>query len=220
MAMPPFVTLDAVAAPLVLDNIDTDQIIPGKELMRVATSGFGDGLFSEWRYRGGAREENPDFVLNREPFRNAGILLAGGNFACGSSREVAVWALRDFGIRAVIASSYGGIFHANCFRNGVLPVTLAADSVRELAATVEAGNVRLTIDLPQQQVRSASGQAFGFKIGALHKQMLLEGLDAVELTLSRSDEIRAFQARDRERRPWVWIDNDAADLAAGTDGPR
>jgi 3-isopropylmalate/(R)-2-methylmalate dehydratase small subunit len=203
--MQPFVTLHAIAAPLLLDNIDTDQIIPGKEVMKIETSGFGAGLFAEWRYRGGTRQEDPQFVLNREPYRRAGILLAGENFACGSSREVAAWALRDFGIRCVIAPSFGGIFHANCFRNGMLPIELSGASVRALANRVEAGQPELEVDLPAQQVRAGESLCFGFEIGALHKEMLLKGLDAIELTLSRSAAIDAFQARDRVRRPWIYL---------------
>src|SRR5882757_5346295 len=116
--MQPFTILEAVAAALVVDNIDTDQIVPGKELMKVETSGFGPGLFAGWRYIGETRDEAPNFVLNREPYRHAGILLTGCNFGCGSSREAAVWAIRDFGVRCVIAPSYSGIFYANCFGNG------------------------------------------------------------------------------------------------------
>jgi len=205
--MQAFVTLRGVAAPLLLDNIDTDQIIPGKELMRVATAGFGEGLFSEWRYVGGTRQEAPGFVLNGEPFRRAAVLLAGKNFACGSSREVAVWALRDFGIRCVVAESFGGIFQANCYRNGVLPVVLSAQAVRALAARAEAGAAEVEVDLPRQQVR-AGALAFDFAIGALHKQMLLEGLDAIEWTLARAGAIDTWQAGDRERRPWVYLPED------------
>lgn len=204
--MQPFQIVEGVAAPLVLNNIDTDQIIPGKELMKMETTGFGAGLFSEWRYRAGTREPDPAFVLNQPPFDQPCILLAGDNFACGSSREVAVWALRDFGIRCIIAASFGGIFQANCYRNGVLPVVAPLQVIETLAQRAAAGEPRVRVDLPAQAV-TAGPVSFRFEIGELHKAMLLQGLDAVQLTLAREPEIAAFEARDRERRPWIWIDS-------------
>jgi 3-isopropylmalate/(R)-2-methylmalate dehydratase small subunit len=203
--MQPFVHLEGVAAPLVLDNIDTDQIIPGKELMRMETSGYGDGLFSEWRYRGG-RVPNPDFILNQPPFDRACVLLAGNNFACGSSREVAVWALRDFGIRCVIAPSFGGIFHANCFGNGVLPVAAPLQLIEAMRQRVAGGDPAIAIDLPSQTVICGDIR-HRFEIGALHKAMLLQGLDGIALTLQRESQIAEFQARDRQRRPWIYLDS-------------
>lgn len=199
----PFVILEGVAAPVFLDNIDTDQIIPGKELMRVTTSGFGDGLFSEWRYLEG-RIENPDFILNREPFRESKILLAGYNFACGSSREVAAWALRDFGIRCVIASSYGGIFYANCFNNGLLPVVLKKEEIAALVEQVQSGRPRVTVDLERCEVVSDIG-IFPFPVANFHREMLLKGLTLIDLTLLRVVDIDAYQERDRKRRPWIYM---------------
>jgi 3-isopropylmalate/(R)-2-methylmalate dehydratase small subunit len=204
--MEPLQVVEGVAAPLVLNNIDTDQIIPGKELMKMESTGFAAGLFSEWRYRPGSREPDPDCILNRSPFDQACILLAGDNFACGSSREVAVWALRDFGIRCVIAQSFGGIFQANCYRNGVLPVVAPLPTIEAIAQRVTSGEPRVRVDLAAQSV-TAGPLALRFTIGALHKDMLLRGLDALEPTLSREAEIAAFQARDRERRPWIWLES-------------
>lgn len=206
--MQPFVSLHGIAAPMVLNNVDTDQIIPGKELMKLETSGFAAGLFSEWRYRPGTREPALEFVLNQPPFDRACILLTGANFACGSSREVAVWALRDFGIRCVIAPSFGGIFQANCYGNGVLPVIAPIEIIESIASRAQAGDAEVTVNLPSQTV-TAGNTSLRFEIGAMHKAMLLQGLDAVQLTLARSEQIAAFQARDRRRRPWIWLDTAA-----------
>jgi 3-isopropylmalate/(R)-2-methylmalate dehydratase small subunit len=185
------------------ENIDTDQIISAKELMKPQKTGFGAGLFAGWRYLEG-RTENPDFVLNREPYRHAEILVAGPNFGCGSSRENAVWALRDFGIRTVIAPSFSSIFTANCARNGVLVVALAHEIVSGLVKEIRPDQATITVDLDAQEIISPAGRAIDFMVPALDREMLLKGLDAITLTLSWSQEIDAFQARDREVRPWLW----------------
>jgi 3-isopropylmalate/(R)-2-methylmalate dehydratase small subunit len=201
-----FTSLTGVAAPLMRHNVDTDAIIPGRELMKVSKTGFAEGLFANWRYSDGERKEDPGFLLNRSPYRQAVILLAGHNFACGSSREVAAWALRDFGIRCVIAPSYGHIFHANCFRNGMLPVTLPIAQVEAIAAQVEqsGGQQPVTVDLESCTVTAPDGQRFPFTLADLHRTALLEGLDAISSTLRHADRIAAYQARDRARRPWVY----------------
>ena len=205
--MEPFVSHSGIAAPLLRINIDTDAIIPSREMKRVSKEGLGEGLFANWRYRDvAAREEDPDFVLNREPFRHATILLAGENFGCGSSREHAVWALKDFGFRAVIAPGFGSIFYGNCVRNGILPVRLAEPDIEAIALHVDAEPAQqVTIDLPAQTVTDAAGADYPFEIGAGDKEMLLEGLDPVAKTMKLDEEIRAFRERDRADRPWIYL---------------
>lgn len=205
-----FTRLTAIAAPLVRPNIDTDALIPGHQLTFIAKSGFARGLFCDWRFENPkdsdeARRENPDFVLNRAPYREAKILLAGGNFACGSSREAAVWALRDWGIRCIIAPSYGPIFYASCFKNGLLPVVLAQEIVDALAAEVEASNGAqpLTVDLATCAVTTASGRDYPFSVATNLRRMLLEGLDHIDATLTLRAAIESFETRDRSKRPWV-----------------
>jgi 3-isopropylmalate/(R)-2-methylmalate dehydratase small subunit len=206
--MQPFTRLDAVAAPLRRLNVDTDAIIPGAQIVRmsVAKTGFGEGLFYNWRHRADGTED-PDFVLNRPPYREAKILLAGHNFACGSSREVAVWALRDGGFRCVIAPSYGGIFYANCFKNGLLPVVLAEEEVERLCDEVEAsqGRGHVVVDLGSCTVVSPEGRSLPFRVPEIFRQSLLDGLDPISATLRFSGDILAFQAQDRIKRPWAYF---------------
>ena len=204
--MEPFTTHSGIAAPLIRINIDTDAIIPSREMKRVSKEGLGEGMFANWRYSDVAtREENPDFVLNRPAFRHATILLTGINFGCGSSREHAVWALKDFGIRAILAPSFGSIFYGNCVRNGILPIRLDEGTVGSLAALHESHpDAELAIDLPAQRVRDAQDGEWSFEIAAADKEMLLEGLDQIAMTLKHDDTIRAFMARDRETRPWIY----------------
>lgn len=206
--MQPFRQLEAVAAPLMRANVDTDAIIPSREIKRVAKTGLADGLFAGWRYREiGGRDRNPDFVLNRPEYADAKILLAGENFGCGSSREHAVWALAEYGFRAIVAPSFAPIFQMNCVRNGVLPVLLPAATVESLAAAVaqDPATRRLVIDLESEMLTSPDGRSHRFEIDAESKQMLLEGLDAIDLTLKQSDAIAEFTARDRRERPWVYL---------------
>lgn len=206
--MEKFTVITGIAAPLMRQNVDTDAIIPGKEHihMKVAKSGYGEGLFGQWRYIDGNRTEDPDFVLNRPQYRKAIILLAGANFGCGSSREVAVWALRDFGIRCIIAPSYGFIFYNNCFKNGLLPVILTEEQVEELARQVEQseGKGMVTVDLQKCVVTAPGGQTFPFTVNRVFREALLEGLDAIDATLRFEHEISAFQKRDKVKRPWVY----------------
>ncbi|MBL8629223.1 MAG: 3-isopropylmalate dehydratase small subunit [Rhodospirillaceae bacterium] len=205
--MEKFVRLKAIAAPVLRVNIDTDVIIPSKEMKGVSKTGLSVGMFANWRYTDvAARVENPEFVLNREPYRKAQILLSGANFGCGSSREHAVWAMKEWGFRAVIAPSFGSIYYGNCVRNGILPVVLPDDVVQKIAAWVESNPAanQVDIDLPSQKVH-ANGEAYSFSIGESDKDMLLEGLDPIGVTLKKDPAIQAFEAKDRIARPWVYI---------------
>lgn len=203
----PFTTLTAIAAPLLRDNIDTDAIIPSREMKSTGKTGLADGLFSAWRYlTPGGRDADPDFILNQPAFADAQMLLGGSNFGCGSSREHAVWALAEYGIRAVIAPSFAPIFSGNCTRNGIVPVVLAPEIIAEIAA--DGGPV--TVDLEQQQVRLPDGRAWDFEIGAEARAMLLEGLDAIDLTFKHQVDIAAFQAADKAARPWIYLGETSA----------
>jgi 3-isopropylmalate/(R)-2-methylmalate dehydratase small subunit len=200
--MTPFTTLTAVAAPLLRDNIDTDTIIPSREMKSTGKTGLADGLFAPWRYLSPAgRDPDPAFVLNQPRYAGARIILGGSNFGCGSSREHAVWALAEYGIRAVIAPSFAPIFAGNCTRNGIVPVVLPATVVAEIAADGRP----VTIDLPEQRVALDVGRSWRFEIGADAKAMLLEGLDAIDLTLKHAAQIAAFQSADRQARPWIYL---------------
>ena len=193
----PFTTLISVAAPLIEDNIDTDIIIPSREMKSTGKTGLAAGLFAGRRYTQG-RTENPDFVLNQPAFRTAAILLTGDNFGCGSSREHAVWALAEHGIRAVIAPSFSPIFAGNASRGGVLPLVLPRTTIAALAGET------ITIDLPAQTVTSGVA-VHRFAIDAEARAMLIGGLDAIDLTLQSADRIAAWQARNRAARPWVYL---------------
>ena len=193
--------LIARAAPLLRDNIDTDTIIPSREMRSTGRDGLADGLFAPWRYTDAdTRTENPDFALNQPNFRLAAIIAGGSNFGCGSSREHAVWALAEYGVKAIIAESFAPIFHANCIRNFVLPITLERAAVEEIAGE------EITIDLAKQQV-VGSGQTHSFEIDPEAKQMLAEGLDAIDLTLTQSTEFENWTTGDREARPWVYLEH-------------
>ena len=203
--MEEFVRLRALAAPLMRDNIDTDVIIRIDRLVGGRPDEVGKYAFELLRYLpdGG---ENPDFVLNREPFRRAQILLAGANFGCGSSREPAVWTLQQMGFRCVVAPSFGDIFFANCFQNGMLPVVMERRTVEAIAAEVEADAAHgfVTVDLQKQTIVSPSGKEFRFEIEPARREALLHGLDEIGMTMRREAEIAAFQSRDRNRRPWIY----------------
>src|SRR6202020_3213027 len=186
--MDKFTTLTGVAAPMPIDNIDTDMIIPKQYLKTIKRTGLGTGLFSEMRYKEDG-SENPDFVLNKPAYRHAQILVAEDNFGCGSSREHAPWALMDFGIRCVISSSFADIFNNNCFQNGLLPVVLKADEVQALMEEAKGGNHLVTVDLAAQTVVSPSGQTFAFEIDPQRKEKMLKGLDAIGETLQSAADI-------------------------------
>ena len=208
MSGQPFRVLSAVAAPLVRDNVDTDAIIPSREMKSVSKTGLAAGLFAGWRYTAiGGREPEPNFVLNQPAFAAAQILLGGANFGCGSSREHAAWALAEYGFRAVIAPGFNPIFRGNCVRNGIVPVELPEEAVRAIAALVEASDGResVTVDLENTCV-TVAGQAWPFHIEDEAHRMLLLGIDAIDLTLERGAEIADFRARDRGLRPWAYLD--------------
>ena len=202
--MEKFTVLTATAAPLMRPNIDTDSIIRVERMVGLAKEQLGPWALEMMRYRPDGSED-PGFVLNREPWRGAKIIVAAENFGCGSSREEAVWALHGFGIRAVIAPSFGDIFFGNCFNNGMLPIRLPEATVNSIAAEVgEAASSTLTVDLEAQCIVTASGERHAFEIEAMRRRMLLEGMDAIALTLTHDKDIAAFQARDRGLRPWLW----------------
>lgn len=204
--MKPFRVLSATAAPLLSDNIDTDVIIRIEKLVGMTDhSELGRWCFGALRYLPDG-SENPEFVLNQSPYRGSEILLAGANFGCGSSREGAVWAMMQIGLKAVLAPSFGEIFYNNCFQNGVLPVALARSAIEEIASELEpdAGRAVVTIDLERQRVVSPRGKEHAFEIPGLRREALLEGLDDIGITLKREAVIAAHQERDRMRRPWVY----------------
>jgi 3-isopropylmalate/(R)-2-methylmalate dehydratase small subunit len=195
--MQPFTTLRSKAAPLIRDNVDTDAIIPSREMKSVSKHGLADGLFAGWRYLDpAARVPDPDFVLNQPEYAGARILLGGANFGCGSSREHAVWALAEYGFRAVIAGGFSPIFYGNCVRNGLLPVALDPRPLAGLEGEID-------IDLPAQTVR-AGESCWHFDMDAESKLMLTEGLDPIALTLRLADDIDAHERADRPLRPWAW----------------
>jgi 3-isopropylmalate/(R)-2-methylmalate dehydratase small subunit len=199
-----FKRLSAIAAPLMRPNIDTDVIIRIDRMVGNSIRGtLGQWCLAAWRYLPDGSED-PAFILNREPYRRAEILIAGHNFGCGSSREPAVWALQEMGIRAVIASGFGDIFYNNCFQNGLLPVVLPEEQVQKLAAQSESGNARVTVDLVRRVVISPRGEEMPFPIEDIRRDALLEGLDDIGLTLKYDTAIAAFQAQDRAERPWIW----------------
>ncbi len=199
--MEAFIRLDAKAAPLPLANIDTDQIIPKQFLKTVEREGLGRGLFYDFRFDE-AGQERPDFVLNRPEYKGVGVLVAGDNFGCGSSREHAPWALMDFGVRCVISTSFADIFYNNCFQNGLLPVVLAADEVQALMEEAKGGNHMVTVDLEAQTVVSPSGRSFRFEIDAQRKDKMLRGLDAIGETLQRAPDIDVYEMKRALAQPW------------------
>jgi len=213
--MEPFTTITGLVAPLDRSNVDTDAIIPKQFLKSIHRTGFGPNLFDSWRYLDAgepgqdpsARRPNPDFVLNRPRYAGAEILLARENFGCGSSREHAVWALTDFGFRAVIAPSFADIFYNNSFKNGLLPVQLSAETADRLFRETEANEgYRLTIDLECQEVVEPDGTAHAFEVDPFRRQCLLQGLDDIGLTLQHADEIRAYESRRRGEAPWLFAE--------------
>jgi len=202
--MEPLISVKGIVVPLLRDNVDTDSIIPA-EFMRSLSTDPGRGLFARWRYRADG-SENPDFVLNDPRYRGATILLAGANFACGSSRENAVWALQRFGIRCVIALGFSDIFYANCFKNGVLPVQLPASAhalVVDEALGEEASEA--TVDLRTQEIEFASGRRIGFDLDARRRAKLLSGEDEIAATLNRWATIDSFRAGHAQRAPWLYL---------------
>ena len=194
--MDPFVSLEGVVAPIDQVNVDTDMIIPAVYLKSIERTGFGPHLFDRYRYREDG-SENPDFILNQDAYRNAKILVSGPNFGCGSSREHAPWALEDFGIRCIIAPSFADIFFNNCFKNGVLPLILPEESVRQIIDKSQSNpGLQLTVDLEVQQVRDSDEDiVVDFQVEEFRRYCLLNGLDDIGLTLQHEDAISAFEAQ-------------------------
>ena len=196
-----------IAALLIRNNIDTDSIIPSREMKTVSKVGLSDGLFSGWRYKKeSSREPNPDFILNQEAYNNATIILSGTNFGCGSSREHAVWALKEFGFRCIIAESFGSIFLRNCIRNGILPISLDRPAIDRLSKLVESDPRKntITIDLSAQTLSVDNAEMLSFMVAPSDKEMLLEGLDPIDATEKLLPKIEAFQVRDRLDRSWLY----------------
>ncbi|QTR52444.1 3-isopropylmalate dehydratase small subunit [Thiothrix unzii] len=211
--MEKFTVHTGLVIPLDRSNVDTDAIIPKQYLKSIQRTGFGPTLFDDWRYLEpgepgmdhSKRTPNPDFVLNAPRFAGASVLLARENFGCGSSREHAVWALTDYGIRAVIAPSYADIFFNNSFKNGLLPLTLPAEVIDQLFVEAQATEgYQLTVNLEEQQVVTPSGAAFAFSIDDFRKYCLLNGLDDIGLTLQHADDIRAYEAKRKQTAPWLF----------------
>ncbi len=217
--MEKFQVFTGLVAPLDRSNVDTDAIIPKQFLRSILRTGFGPNLFDEWRYLDHGEPEkdssrrplNPDFVLNDPRYRGASILLARENFGCGSSREHAVWALLDYGFRALVAPSFADIFYNNCFKNGVLPVRLEEAVVDRLFKEVHAtSGYKLTVDLEGQRLTTPGGERFSFEVDSFRKYCLLNGLDEIGLTLRHAEEIRAYEQRRRTQAPWLFASSAAS----------
>ncbi len=201
--MDKFTTLTGVAAPLEIDNVDTDMIIPKQYLKTIKRTGLGAGLFAEMRYRDDG-SLNPDFVLNKPAYAQAKIIVAGDNFGCGSSREHAPWALLDYGVRCVISTDFADIFYNNCFKNGILPVKVSPEDLEKLMDDARRGaNATLTVDLLAQEIRGPDGGVVRFEIDAFRKHCLIEGLDDIGLTMVEGEAIGSFEGKATAARPWV-----------------
>lgn len=201
-AFKPVLRVTSIAAPLLRDNIDTDQIIPSREITSTGKTGLADGLFAGWRYLPGTRTPDPAFVLNQPAFAGARILLGGANFGSGSSREHAVWALAEYGIQAIVAAGFAPIFFANCIRNGIVPAVVPQSSID--AAAAQGGPV--TVDVVAGTVGLADGRSWTFPLESEARAMLTEGLDGIDLTMKLGAEIAAFHARDRVAHPWIYLE--------------
>ncbi|SER21317.1 3-isopropylmalate dehydratase, small subunit [Faunimonas pinastri] len=201
--MDKFTKLTAVAAPMPIVNIDTDMIIPKQYLKTIKRTGLGVALFSEMRYNEDGTE-NPDFVLNKPAYRNAEILVAGDNFGCGSSREHAPWALKDFGISCIISTSFADIFYNNSFQNGLLPIVVSPENLEKLLDDASRGaNATISVDLEAQEIRGPDGGVIHFEIDPFKKHCMLNGLDGIGLTMQKQDEIASFEGKLQNDRPWI-----------------
>ena len=201
--MQPFTTLSAIAAPLPMINVDTDMIIPKQFLRTIKRTGLGVNAFDEMRYDDQGNEK-PDFVLNKEPYRNANILITGENFGCGSSREHAPWALLDFGLRCIIAPSYADIFYNNCFKNGILPIKLPQEQVDKIMSYVQDNiGAQVHIDLEYQTVKLDNNESFSFDLDPFRKHCLINGLDDIGLTMEKGSSIENYEQARSEDRPWL-----------------
>jgi len=202
--MEKFIQLSGVAAPLDMMNIDTDMIIPKLHLRTIKRTGLGKVVFDELRFHTDGREK-PEFILNQEPYRGAKILIAGDNFGCGSSREHAPWALLDYGIRCIISTSFADIFYNNCFKNGILPITVAPAELDTLMAdAADRDNPVFTVDLEAKTITRPQGETIRFSIDDFRRDCLLNGLDDIGLTLQKVDKIDAFEAVQRQQQPWLY----------------
>ncbi len=201
--MQPFTTLESVAAPLPIVNVDTDMIIPKQFLKTIKRTGLGVHLFEEMRYTQDGKEI-AEFVLNKAPFRSAHILVSDDNFGCGSSREHAPWALLDFGIACVIAPSFADIFFNNCFKNGILPIKLPKQNVQELLGALQAKPTSIRVDLPNQTVTAEGFSPLKFEIESFRKHCLINGLDDIGLTLQKQDAIDGFEKAQSKTQPWLY----------------
>jgi 3-isopropylmalate/(R)-2-methylmalate dehydratase small subunit len=201
--MDKFTTLEGVAAPLKIINVDTDMIIPKQYLKTIKRTGLGKGLFSEQRYKDDG-SENPDFVLNQPAYRKTKVLVAGDNFGCGSSREHAPWALLDFGIRCIISEDFADIFYNNCFKNGILPIRMPKEIIAKLMDDASRGsNAIIEIDLEKQEIKGPDGGTVHFDIDPFRKHCLLNGLDDIGLTMEKKSEIDDFETRQKDSQPWL-----------------
>jgi 3-isopropylmalate/(R)-2-methylmalate dehydratase small subunit len=203
--MEPFTKKTGLVVPLDRTNVNTDEITSARFLKTIRRTGFENALFANWRYTGNTMEPDPNFVLNQPRYQGATILLAGDNFGCGSSREHAPWALRDYGFRCLIAPSFADIFYNNCFNNSVLPVTLDEALVNELFKEVDANEgYQLSVDLEAQAITTPGGRVLHFDIDQFRKNALLQGLDNIGWTLSHSDDIAAYEERRKKEAPWIF----------------
>jgi 3-isopropylmalate/(R)-2-methylmalate dehydratase small subunit len=200
--MQKFTTIAGTAAHLALVNVDTDMIIPKQFLKTIKRTGLGANLFDEMRFTPDGKEI-PDFILNKKGYRNSVILVSGQNFGCGSSREHAPWALLDFGIRCIIAPSFADIFYNNCFKNGILPINLPEEQVKEIAASAEK-NEEISVDLPTQKITLRNGKTYGFEVDSFRKHCLLNGLDDIGLTLQNEAKIGEYESLQRKATPWLF----------------
>ena len=201
--MDKFDKLTGVAAPMDMINIDTDKIIPKLHLRTIKRTGLGKVLFEEMRFEPDGTEK-PDFILNKQPYRDSRIIVAGDNFGCGSSREHAPWALLDFGIRCVISTSFADIFYNNCFKNGILPIRVTKDQLDALMADAsDTENPELTVDLVNMQISRPNGVTVPFELDAFRRECLLGGLDDIGLTMQKGEKIDSFEAKQKDSQPWL-----------------
>ena len=202
--MEKFTKLTGTAAPMRMINVDTDKVIPKQFLKTIKRSGLGKNLFNDMRYNEDGSEK-PDFVLNQPAYRKAQVLVAGDNFGCGSSREHAPWALQDFGIRCVISTSFADIFYNNCFKNGLLPITVKPEELEQLLDDADKGaNATLTVDLENQTITRPDGGEIKFEIDPFRKHCLLNGLDEIGLTMQKGEEIGGFEDKQKSSQPWLY----------------
>ncbi|MFF2409365.1 3-isopropylmalate dehydratase small subunit [Streptomyces sp. NPDC058092] len=203
--MEKFITHQGTAVPLMRSNVNTDDIVPARFLKSIHRTGFGRHLFANWRYLEDGCTPNPEFPLNEPRYDGAGILVAGENFGCGSSREHAPWSLREFGFRCVIAPSFADIFHNNCFNSSILPVRLEASEVEAISEALTSGAApTLHVDLPDQSVTTADGRLFRFEVDPFKKNSMMEGLDNIGWTLSHKDQVLAYEQRRKQQTPWLF----------------